>query len=391
MPRIQIAIVLAFIALSSGCIHQQLRFQTNRQANTLNDLYEQQVLDNLAMFKVNPHAVPFFAFPNEGASIVADGVSIAGNPPLNPFFSTLGFNANRGIQSSWVMSPVRDPNKLYLMRCDYQRAIGCEIDQCNECCNRLKDFKGKPDESLVVFQEDGSPILDPRTGQPYIDPETGLSVVDDATGRPRIDPNTGLYKIAINRSKLDCNSSCSVQCGWLCWIDTRRDIPKSCCKRFGHYCGTFVWVKPGYEDHFGRLVLSILDYAVNDPVQLATSTKTVEFYIDQFGNPTLKEDAYGKVLAVVPLDEPVDTALSQRLTPESLTDFKELKKRNMNSATGTENSPEMNSLLRRGKNSNRTLPMLTVPDSPNFSGESSNILRLRQRQNSLSPTFRPQN
>ena len=202
---------------------------------------------------------------------------------------------------------------------------------------------------------------------------------------------TGLYKIAINKPHFDCNSPCRVQCGWLCCSDKRRDIPKSCSKRFGHYCGTFVWVKPGYEEHFGRLVLTILDYAVNDPVHLAASTKTVEFYIDQHGNPTLKEDAFGKVQAVVPLDEPVDTALSQRLTPESITNFAELKKTNVDSSTGTENSPEMQSLLRRGKNANRTLPMLTVPESSNFSGESSNILRLQQRQNSLSPTFRGQN
>ena len=64
--------VASLVLLAIGCTHTQLRWNTVRQSRTLTDIYEQQVLNNLAMFVYDPNSLPFFSFPNAGASNVND-------------------------------------------------------------------------------------------------------------------------------------------------------------------------------------------------------------------------------------------------------------------------------------------------------------------------------
>ncbi|MFM2001710.1 MAG: hypothetical protein RI963_1136 [Planctomycetota bacterium] len=66
MRGLSLLATLIAVGLFSGCTHRQLRWNTTHQAQTLTDIYEQQVLDNLAMFVRNPNSTPFFAFPNAG-------------------------------------------------------------------------------------------------------------------------------------------------------------------------------------------------------------------------------------------------------------------------------------------------------------------------------------
>src|SRR5437588_1945686 len=110
---------LPVLLAGTGCTHWQLRANTIRQSTTLSDIYTQQVLDNLAMFVVNPDALPFFAVPNQGTSEVQDTGGVAGLGYLTPHFigEPLGLTANRQMTENWVLDPVRDPAKLALMRC----------------------------------------------------------------------------------------------------------------------------------------------------------------------------------------------------------------------------------------------------------------------------------
>src|SRR4051794_11674873 len=52
---------LALLLASVGCTSVQLRNNTLSQAEAVHQVQQQQVLDNLAMFVVNPNAVPFFS------------------------------------------------------------------------------------------------------------------------------------------------------------------------------------------------------------------------------------------------------------------------------------------------------------------------------------------
>lgn len=74
--RSGIAVTLGILTLAAGCAHRQLRWNTVRQSATLTEIYEQQVLDNLAMFVRDPGSLPFFAFPVGGGSDVTDEGSI---------------------------------------------------------------------------------------------------------------------------------------------------------------------------------------------------------------------------------------------------------------------------------------------------------------------------
>jgi hypothetical protein len=51
------------------------------------------------------------------------------------------------------------------------------------------------------------------------------------------------------------------------------------CEKVGHYCGTYIRVCPESYDAFTRLVLSILDYTVNDPPSPSRPTKEIKQYI----------------------------------------------------------------------------------------------------------------
>ena len=252
--RIFCLATLSLIAFS-GCAHHQLRFQTVKQANTLSDLYEQQVLDNLAMFATNPHAIPFFAFPNEGGTNVSGGSGIAGKEPLNPFFANIAFSTGRNFEEAWVLTPVRDASKLRLMQQAYQSALGIAHDPCHDFCADLNSFRGTQN-----------------------------------------DP---------------CNGPCVINCGWLCKSTRKHDVPSTCGKRVGKYCGCYVWVKPGCEVEFSRLTLLILELAVNDPSAATKAKKKVMFYIDEIGNITNPNVAVGTVEATIDLDASVGSVLSQ--------------------------------------------------------------------------------
>jgi hypothetical protein len=237
----------------SGCAHHQLRFQTVQQANTLSQVYEQQVLDNLAMFAVKPNAIPFFAYTSEGGTSVDSHAGAAAAAPLDPFFSILDLEGARDSSEAWVLTPVADPTRLNLMQQAYQRALGLPGDPCHDWCLELNKFRGE--------------------NPPH------------------------------------CPEDCPITCGWLCQSDRKRDIPKCRCKSYGSYCGTYVWVKPGCDAEFSRLAFLILELAINEQKEVVKPTKTVTFFIDEQGRATKEADAYGTIETIMGIDDNVQTAL----------------------------------------------------------------------------------
>jgi hypothetical protein len=142
--------LLGFLALTvlccCGCVHHQLRFSTLHQARTINDLQYEQVLDNLALISKNPDALPYFAVPGSGTTNVQQSVN--GGAAFNytrVMFSGWSFNfgGNRSNSGNWSFSPVNDPDKLKLMRCVYQFALGVRSsDPCTDCVALLRAFFG---------------------------------------------------------------------------------------------------------------------------------------------------------------------------------------------------------------------------------------------------------
>jgi hypothetical protein len=120
-------VLLPLLLAAAGCTHTQLRWNTVQQSRTLTEIYEQQVLDNLAMFVTDPNSLPGFAYPNAGGSNVQDSASAGSmtNWVRNGGFSTQGLNlsGSRGMSESWTMTPIYDVRRLELMRCAYQQAL----------------------------------------------------------------------------------------------------------------------------------------------------------------------------------------------------------------------------------------------------------------------------
>ncbi len=104
--------------LSSVCTSTQLRYNHNSQAKSLTSIYEQQVLDNLAMFMKNEDALPFFAVPKAGSADVTDSGALSASPLNGPARTVLSLTSlSRNNKIGWTTTPVTDPAKITLMRC----------------------------------------------------------------------------------------------------------------------------------------------------------------------------------------------------------------------------------------------------------------------------------
>ncbi len=285
MRAILLCVALAWF---SGCQHTHLRYNTVRQAGTLSEIFEQQVLDNLAMFVHDPHALPFFAFPEEGSASIEDAGTI-GFDPLIDFWQVMTAEASRTGLEQWGLTPVCEPDKLALMQAAYQQAVyGQKLDPCN-------------DESRL--------------------------------------------------------ENCAIECGWLCH-GCKRDVPCDSCLLVGEHCGTYVWVNPQYKHHLTRLVLRVLDYAINDGP--GTRQKVVTIKVGRDGQPTSKpEDAVGTVEAVIDIDEPIDTVI----------------------VSGLEAIPAA-TLDGAGSSSRNVLPKQRT-DRPIYGGD--NPIRIQRQQRALQP------
>ena len=129
LGRLYLLLLLTVVfSINLGCTHRQLRYDHVMQARSLTTIYEQQVLDNLAMFARSQSALPFFAIPGTGTANVNDNGSIAAstlNGPLRTVIGPLGIS--RGNSQTWTMVPVTDSAKLERMQLLYQTAISSGI------------------------------------------------------------------------------------------------------------------------------------------------------------------------------------------------------------------------------------------------------------------------
>lgn len=335
--------VLALLC-ACGCTHHQLRWNAVKQTQTLTSIYQQQVLDNLALFSEDPHAVPHFAVPSSGGADVTDSSSFSA-APLVDFRSVVGISADRSMRESWTMQPVTDPDKLRRMRCAFQRAVGYPYAPCAKCCDLRKEFLGKKDTVIKLFDDEGKVAIDPFTGKPY----EGTVFLDKRqprdkdTSRPKgdkvrvyvpvvTDPNKLHWGTQLVRRQVydrddnplpqfvyvaeeihgrltelrfpnfDCNDCCEVQS---CWFEVfgAAAIPRQLGKYTGRHGNTIVSVPPSGRGELGKLVLEILEYAIKEPPVKPTVLKEVTLYLDQFGKPSNKEDAYQVVKTQIPLDK----------------------------------------------------------------------------------------
>ncbi|MEP3479089.1 MAG: hypothetical protein ABJZ55_07575 [Fuerstiella sp.] len=298
---------LVGLIVLTGCQHAHLRHNTVHQAQTLSDVYEQQVLDNLARTVHDAHAIPSFAYPKEGTTSITDKGGFSASP-LKNFSNVLGIDGSRSGLEQWGLTPVSDPDKLQLMQCAYQRAVyGGPLDACAECCEKENKFEGRTDTKLKVAhpcQAGLQAIKKPGGGGYYLVMTETKEYINDTNERFPIDKDGYVTLLTA-----DCNGPCSITCGWL-KHGSRCDLPRDCCGLVGFHRGTYVWVDKCYRQHLSRLTLKILDYAINDAPATVSRQKKVRLKVDKFGRLTAKDkDAVGTVTATIGIKDPISSVL----------------------------------------------------------------------------------
>ena len=329
MIRHILLLLSCFTLFSSGCAHHQLKHNTIHHAETLTDLYERQVLNNLARFVENPESIPHFEIPTSGGTNVNDTVGFTAGP-VNTFREAFGLNGNRTQLSSWTLQPVTNPARIRRMRCAFQRAVGHQFSNCEDCCQLEQSFISTPNTVVAqVFDENGKRNVDKITGKAYAG-VTYLSEVKEylqdgtatdntvevyrpvssgqgdpvgavLTRRPTVvngdDTGREIYYMEyssgvvtdVTRSPYDCNSECAVQPCWIKSAPTSRIARSNGKGRYGSYRGTHVWVPENARAEFAKLVLTVLEYATTDPAP--ELTKDVTLYLNHDGSPATPETA----------------------------------------------------------------------------------------------------
>lgn len=213
MLRLACVLLFGIHAISLiGCAHIPLARNTRRQAKTLADIQQQQVLDNLAMFIADPGATPFYAIPTGGGTQVSQDGSTSVGLDWNPTTLTgesLNMSADMRLQENWNLDAINNPDKLQLMKCVYKYVLRQPVDcTCADCYRDLSRFFG-----------------------------TGFCV-------------------------------CNTPQFWLGY-GARCDVPKSA-PYVGRYKGLYVWVLPGRSEQLSRVTMSILDIATISDNSLAS-------------------------------------------------------------------------------------------------------------------------
>jgi hypothetical protein len=240
------------------------------QFETVSELHQKQVLDNLAMFVYDPGSLPYFNVLSSSLNEVNDMGSLMGALTLaravtrNLFMVTQDVTtvtASRSFRENWSASPVNDPRRLELMRCAYQKEVAAHMSQ----------------PGAVDFLRCVCPDCEKRWQIFY----------------HGIDPN--LPPAPDGRVTNDCLATHTPWFGWGC----KKDVPRCCpCLLVGHHCGVYVWVLPGCRDELAKLTLAILDYATNQPAPVLT--KEVTLYLQKDGTPGTPQTAFRQIKAVIP-------------------------------------------------------------------------------------------
>jgi hypothetical protein len=132
----RIALLIVLGAFAFGCTAHRLQISTVGQARTVGDLQYQQILDNLAMFYLNPAALPSLVTLKTGASQVGDTGSVGllgvsglatgsnGSGNWGTFGASPTITGTRTIVDQWGSTPITDDNNLLLVRKAFRCALG---------------------------------------------------------------------------------------------------------------------------------------------------------------------------------------------------------------------------------------------------------------------------
>ena len=281
-----------------GClkrISSQLPNRVTSQANSIPNIYYQQVLNNVAMIQAAPARMPYFSDPQTSRISIQqeatgsyglfwDLISTAPTGVLTLFNHYLldrqsgtvsAYQRNSG---EWASLTANDPDKLFTMRAAYRRVTGVASEEDQEILSefyyRHFEITNQTLETLRqvlpdVYRQIGAK-LEKLKDIEYLSAETFEKRLkeNDVVGQDDFDR---YRRVLLKYSRMgheptefvsDADThhllyATSLRPGWI-GVGRKQDIPKTAVY-VGQYSTTFVWVAPANMEDLTRLTLAILD------------------------------------------------------------------------------------------------------------------------------------
>lgn len=123
-------LVVAPALAGSGCASDQMRFTAVRVAARVPDVYQAQVMENLARTAANPGTMPYLSRLFNGTASATDTASGVGSLTGHAHAYTsvnYGLSAlTRAVQANIGLDPVDNPDKLAAMHLSYRSVVAPE-------------------------------------------------------------------------------------------------------------------------------------------------------------------------------------------------------------------------------------------------------------------------
>jgi hypothetical protein len=258
------SLLIIVLLVGAGCQSAQVRNRCIALDGEVPTVYNQLVLDNVAMAVAAPCNMPYFGLAAQNTNANTQGLTAGATPtwqsvPLHTL--ALPFSGTNQDQATIQLIPVTDPDRIELLRLLFHAAA-------HSCCgNRLTD--SELDTLASFYNARTMPYFDYSTGvlleayppprQPDPKPGPGLA---SATfqGNLAIVPFGGNVDIKGPPQMPPAKLRTFVVKPCLFCVTGKHEVPKDACL-VGHYCDTYVSVPPQCADNLRRLTMAALDVA----------------------------------------------------------------------------------------------------------------------------------
>ena len=105
-----------------------------RLSETVPDLQQRQVIENLARHAASPGALPYYTIINNGNVNIQDSGSggLSALSLQHRYFplASLTATGSRNVSGNWSLNPMTNPDRLRAMRAAYSIALGTGFVDC---------------------------------------------------------------------------------------------------------------------------------------------------------------------------------------------------------------------------------------------------------------------
>ena len=126
--RMRLRHMVAIMALvAPGCAADQMRFTAIRVAARVPEVYQAQIMDNLARTAANPGSMPYLSRLFNGTASSTDTATLVSSLTGQPHaFTSVNYglsSLSHGVQANIGIDPIDNPDKLAAMQVAYRKVV----------------------------------------------------------------------------------------------------------------------------------------------------------------------------------------------------------------------------------------------------------------------------